>query len=192
MKHSRGPDHFKRLYESSPDPWDLAGSSYEAAKYQHTLDLLGDRRFAAGLEVGCAIGVLTRRLAPRCDALLAIDVIEEPLRSARARCADLVQVRFARMQAPLEWPDQIFDLIVLSEILYFLSSDDVKYCAGRVSKSTRQNAVLLLVNWLGQTDDPSTGDEAAYIFIEAVAGIFRLEQADRTDRYRIDQLIRTA
>jgi 2-polyprenyl-3-methyl-5-hydroxy-6-metoxy-1,4-benzoquinol methylase len=192
MKRSRGPDHFKKLYELSPDPWDLAGSSYEAAKYQHTLDMLGDRHFAAGLEVGCSVGVLTRRLARRCDTFLAIDIVEEPLRLARARCADLAQVRFVRLQAPQEWPDRMFDLIVLSEILYFLSPADIKYCARRVVDSTSPDAILLLVNWLGQTDDPSTGNEAAEGLIGALAGRFRVNQSEWTDRYRIDRLTRAS
>jgi hypothetical protein len=47
-------------------------------------------------------------------------------------------------------PSQIFDLVVLSEILYFLSPDDIAYCARRVADGTSPDAVLLLVNWLGQ------------------------------------------
>jgi cyclopropane fatty-acyl-phospholipid synthase-like methyltransferase len=189
MKRSRGPDHFQRLYESSADPWNLAGSRYEAAKYRHTLDTLGSRYFTTGLEVGCSIGVLTRLLAARCETLLAIDIVEAPLRLARARCADLTQVRFARMQTPQEWPEQVFDLVVLSEILYFLSPDDIAYCARRVSDWTSPHAVVLLVNWLGRSDDPSTGDEAADRFIAALAGLFRLDLSERTQQYRIDRLV---
>jgi Nodulation protein S (NodS) len=191
-KRSREPDHFQRLYESSVDPWNLAGSRYEAAKYQHTLGMLGGGNFAAGLEVGCSIGVLTRPLAARCEKLLAVDNVAAPLRLARARCADLTQVQFARMQAPQEWPDHVFDLVVLSEILYFLSPDDIAYCARRVADWTSLNAVALLVNWLGQSDDPSTGDEAADRFIAALADLFRVDRTVRSQQYRIDRLVRKA
>lgn len=192
MKRSRGPEHFRRLYESSADPWDMAGSRYEAAKYQQTLGMLEGRHFAAGLEVGCSIGVLTSLLAARCETLLAVDIVEAPLRLARVRCADLPQVRFARMQAPQEWPDQVFDLVVLSEILYFLSADDIAYCASRVADGTSPSAIVLLVNWLGQSDDPNTGNEAADQFIGALAGLFRVDRAERSQQYRIDRLIRRA
>jgi cyclopropane fatty-acyl-phospholipid synthase-like methyltransferase len=190
MKRSRGLGHFQRIYESSTDPWNMLGSGYEAAKYQHTLGMLEGRHFAVGLEVGCSIGVLTSLLATRCTTLLAVDIVEAPLGLARARCADLPQVQFARMQAPQEWPSQIFDLVVLSEILYFLSPDDIAYCARRVAGGTSPDAVLLLVNWLGQSDDPNTGDEAADQFIEALAGLFHVDQAERGEQYRIDRLIR--
>src|SRR5579862_9132480 len=111
MKRSRGSDHFRRIYASSPDPWNMLGSRYEATKYQHTLRMLEGRHFTVGLEVGCSIGVLTSLLATRCNTLLAVDIVEAPLRLARARCADLPQVQFALMQAPQEWPDQLFDLV---------------------------------------------------------------------------------
>jgi cyclopropane fatty-acyl-phospholipid synthase-like methyltransferase len=192
MKRSRGSDHFRRIYESSADPWNMLGSGYEAAKYQHTLGMLEGRHFAVGLEVGCSIGVLTSLLATRCKTLLAVDIVEAPLGLARARCADLPQVQFALMQAPQEWPDHLFDLVVLSEILYFLSPDDIAYCARRVADSTSPDAVVLLVNWLGQSDDPSTGNEAADQFIESLAGLFHVDRAERAQQYRIDRLIRGA
>ena len=154
--------------------------------------MLGGRHFAAGLEVGCSIGVLTNLLAARCKTLLAVDIVEAPLRLARARCADVPQVQFARMQVPQEWPDRVFDLVVLSEILYFLSPDDIAYCARRVADWTSPNAVVLLVNWLGQSDDPSTGNEAADQFIGALAGLFRVDRTERTQQYRTDRLVRRA
>ena len=170
---------------------DFGGQSIRGNEISDTLDMLGGGNFAAGLEVGCSIG-LTRLLAARCENLLAVDIVEAPLRLARARCADLTQVQFARMQAPQEWPDQVFDLIVLSEILYFLSPDDIAYCARRVADRTSPNAVVLLVNWLGQSDDPTTGDEAADRFIAALAGLFRVDRTVRAQQYRIDRLVRSA
>jgi 2-polyprenyl-3-methyl-5-hydroxy-6-metoxy-1,4-benzoquinol methylase len=101
---SRAVAHFQRLYDASPDPWGFASNPYEQAKYRETLLALGDRRFASGLEIGCSIGVLTRMLAPHCDALLGVDLVEQPLQAARTRCADQPRVRFQRMQVPAAWP----------------------------------------------------------------------------------------
>ena len=80
------PAYFDALYAADPDPWRFASSDYEREKYAATLDALPPRRFAAALEVGCSIGVLTRQLAARCDTLLALDVAEAALAQARARC----------------------------------------------------------------------------------------------------------
>ncbi len=67
------PEYFEQLYVRDPDPWRFATSGYERDKYAATLAALPNRRFASGFEVGCSIGVLTRQLAERCDALLAAD-----------------------------------------------------------------------------------------------------------------------
>lgn len=190
MRRSHGPDHFTRLYDLSSDPWNMTSSAYERAKYRHTIGTLGNRHFPLGLEVGCSIGVLTKLLAGRCNELLAVDIIDAPLTLARARCADLAHVRFARMQVPGDWPGETFDLIVLSELLYFLAPEDVERCARHVDGSTRQNSIVLLVNWLGQSNDPCTGDEAAEIFIASLGNAFHIEHAYRAERYRIDRLAR--
>nr|WP_294509942.1 SAM-dependent methyltransferase [uncultured Rhodopila sp.] len=188
MTESRSAAHFQKIYDASPDPWGFGSDPYEQDKYRHTLQALGDRRFAAGLEVGCSIGVLTRMLAPRCGALLGIDLVEQPLEAARARCADQPTVRFTRMQVPQAWPDGRFDLIVLSEVLYFLTAADIDWCARRVLDSLLPGAVVILVNWLGQSDDPTHGDAAADRFIHATIGLLRVSHQDRRRGYRLDVL----
>jgi 2-polyprenyl-3-methyl-5-hydroxy-6-metoxy-1,4-benzoquinol methylase len=188
MTGSRAADHFERLYRCNPDPWGFDTSPYEQAKYRRTLAALGDRRFTAGLEVGCSIGILTRMLAPRCDTLLGVDIVEDPLAAARSRCADQPRVRFQKMQVPAEWPAQRFDLVVFSEVLYFLSCADIDRCAERVLGSVLPGARVVLVNWLGSTDDPTSGDEAAERFVHATIGSLRIRRQERCEKYRLDVL----
>ena len=188
MTESRPASHFRRLYQSNPDPWGFNSSPYEQAKYQHTLDALGDRRFTCGLEVGCSIGILTRMLAPRCGSLLGIDIVDDPLAEAEARCADQPQVRFKRLQVPKQWPPGRFDLIVFSEVLYFLSATDIGLCARHVLDSLLPGGLVVLVNWLGQTDDPSPGHTAPDRFITATQGALRTTRQEQHARYRLDLL----
>ena len=185
---SRPASHFRRMYQANPDPWGFSTSPYEQAKFRHTVAALEHRRFGAGLEVGCSIGILTRMLAPRCETLLGIDIVEEPLAAARARCADQPQVGFARMQVPMEWPRGQFDLIVLSEVLYFLSAADIEQCARHVLNSLLPGGIIILVNWLGQTDDPSPGDAAPDRFIAATVDRLHILRRVRDQHYRLDLL----
>jgi SAM-dependent methyltransferase len=187
MTGSRSAAHFKRLYQSNPDPWSFASSAYEHAKYRQTLAALGDRHFSDGLEVGCSIGVLTRMLAPRCDRLLGVDIVEAPLQAAQTRCAGFSHVRFQRMQVPIAWPAQSFDLIVFSEVLYFLSLPDIDRCTARAVAGLLPGGIIVLVNWLGLTHDPTPGNEAADRFIGAAAagGLTIMHQA-RHEGYRLD------
>jgi trans-aconitate methyltransferase len=191
MIGSRDSSHFARLYEANPDPWGFRTDPYEQDKYRRSIEVLGGHRFASGLEVGCSIGVLTRMLAARCETLLALDIVDQPLEAAARRCADQPWVRFRRLQVPDEWPDQTFDLIVLSEVLYFLSPSDVDRCARRAVDSLLPGAKVLLVNWLGQSDDPCSGDQAADRFIAAttaMTGSLTVTVQDRRPRYRLDLL----
>ena len=186
MTESRRAEHFRRLYRAKDDPWDFTTSAYEQEKYRRTLAAVAGRRFVSGLEVGCSIGVLTRMLAGQCDRLLGIDIVEEPLAAARARCGDLPSVTFERMAVPEAWPDGVFDLIVLSEVLYFLSGEDIDLCAARAVDSLHPGGVVLLVNWLGRSDDPTPGDAAAERFIAACG--LRVIWQERGVGYRLDVL----
>jgi cyclopropane fatty-acyl-phospholipid synthase-like methyltransferase len=193
MIGSRPPSHFAKLYQSNPDPWGFRTDQYEQEKYRHSIEVLEGQHFAGGLEVGCSIGVLTQMLAPLCENLLALDIVDQPLKAAAKRCANQPGVQFQRMQVPDEWPDQRFDLIVLSEVLYFLSPADIDRCARRVNDSLLPGARVLLVNWLGQSDDPCSGDQAADRFMSATAGTLTVSRQDRhaQDRragYRLDLL----
>lgn len=185
---SHGASHFQRLYDASPDPWGFCSSAYEAEKYDRTIAALGDRRFRSGFEPGCSIGVLTRRLADQCERLLAVDIVATPLAAARAACADRPGVRFAVMDISSAWPAERFDLIVLSEVLYFLSPEAIASVAWRTAGSLLPGGLAVLVNWLGHGDDPVSGDTAARLFI-AAAGMKTIAE-DRQPRYQINTLSR--
>jgi len=185
---SRSTEHFQRIYASADDPWGFGSSPYEREKYRRTVGMLGDRRFASGLEVGCSIGVLSRMLAERCERLLGLDIVEQPLAAARARCEGMPGVAFRQMRVPEAWPDGRFDLLVFSEVLYFLSPADIDRCAARALGALAADAVVVLVNWLGTSDDPCSGDEAADRFIAATRGTLRVAARDRQPGYRLDLL----
>src|SRR3954452_2130231 len=91
---------FDDIYAVAPDPWSFATSEYEREKYALTVAELPRQRYQSAFEIGCSIGVLTERLAERCDALLSVDVAERALQQAIERCAHLPQVRFACLQIP--------------------------------------------------------------------------------------------
>ena len=67
------PEYFEEKYKADIDPWQFRTSGYERAKYRATLGSLTRKSYAAALEVGCSIGVLTQLLSRRCVSLLAID-----------------------------------------------------------------------------------------------------------------------
>ncbi len=186
-KQSIPAGYFDRRYAADPDPWRFETSDYERAKYDATLAALPRARYASGLEIACSIGVLTRRLAECCDTLLALDVAEAALDRARARCHGLDHVGFLRGQVPGDWPEGSFDLILLSEVVYYLDKADVGRLAERVQGCLRPGGDVVLVHWTGETHYPLTGDEAALLFMKK-AGSLSACAATRTEAYRLEVL----
>ena len=110
---------------------------------------------------------------------------------ARRRCADLPGVRFEHMFVPDQWPDGAFELILLSEVVYYLSRDDVGRLAAKVSNSLAKGGSVILVHWTGPTNYPLSGDEAAALFIERIGPGYVVDRADQYAEFRLDVLSRT-
>ncbi|GJD95775.1 class I SAM-dependent DNA methyltransferase [Methylobacterium iners] len=182
------PDYFEGMYASDPDPWRFETSAYEREKYAATLASLPRESYRSALEIGCSIGVFTHALAPRCASLVAIDVAESALEAARRRCADQPQVRFARTAVPGAWPEGRFDLILISEVIYFLDQDDLAALARRIAEFLEPGGDLVLVHWLGETDYPLSGDAATEVLIAGTRGFLDVVHGAREAQYRLDVL----
>ncbi|MGB3618188.1 MAG: SAM-dependent methyltransferase [Catalinimonas sp.] len=185
------PDYFERMYAADPDPWGFETRPYEREKYAATLAALPQRRYGRALEIGCSIGVLTKRLEAHCDHLLAVDVNERALAKARERCADLPHVHFERRFLPEEFPDGTFDLILVSEVGYYWAGDDFERAHELIWERLAPGGTLLLVHWTPHVDDyPLTGDEVHEAFLAQVGRRWQHRMGQRHDTYRLDVLKR--
>lgn len=182
--------YFDDLYAGNPDPWGFESKPYEREKYAATLAALPRPHYAAALEIGCSIGVLTEQLAKRCDRLVALDAAEAPLARARQRLAGQAHVEILHGRVPEEWPEGHFDLILFSEVLYFFDEEDLKRVCTQVTRSLRPGGDVLLVHWLPETDFPLSGDEATERFIAGTADVLKPLVASRSEFYRMDTLRR--
>jgi len=194
VRHQRSldPGYFESLYRENPDPWGFERLPYEQAKYDDTLAALEGRRFGRVLEVGCSIGVLTARLAPLADELVAVDVSDTALARARTRCGAFENVRFERLRMPAEAPQGTFDLILLSEVIYYWDSADLAAAAAYLRDAVRPEGWLLMVHFIGETDYPKSGDDAVQELCAHLRGRFVCRTALRRARYRLDLWARSA
>ncbi len=149
---------------------------------------LEEPRFRRGFDIGCSIGVLTRRLAMRCDQLLAVDIVESALAQARSICADAPHVSFARMRIPNEWPNGRFDLIVISEVLYYLDPSDIRRTAAACRRSLDKKGTIVLVHFLPPKKVPRYADEAVTLFCAALRPSCEPVLGHRAELYRLDVL----
>jgi 2-polyprenyl-3-methyl-5-hydroxy-6-metoxy-1,4-benzoquinol methylase len=156
---ARASGYFNELWRRG-DPWDLEASPFERAKYEAQLALLSadGRRYGRALEIGCAAGVFTRRLAERCDSVVALDIAEPAIALARQHTAAVnVDYRVANI---MQWDAELdgsWDLVVLAETIYYLGwlypFFDVAWLAHRLHQGTRPGGRLLLANTCGGIED---------------------------------------
>ena len=181
------PDYFDEVYRHNSDPWNFETSDYERAKYAATLAALPGQNYENAFEIGCSIGVLTAQLAAVCQKLLAVDVSEAALEKARQRCADLPQVRFEKMQIPEQFPHETFDLILVSEVGYYLAPDDWRAAAEKIVGQLRPRGHVVLVHWTPFVHDyPQTGGEVHQNFKKLTADQLRVVAAEEAEKYLLD------
>lgn len=148
---------FDRLWAES-DPWDLDGSELDQRRYQRQLELLDGRRYGRALEIGCAAGSFTRRLAPLCEELVAIDISEHAITRARAAggVRSGTQYRIANvMELDLEI-EGTWDLVLMTETSYYVGwlypMFDMGWLAHSLHGATRAGGRLLLVNTISDDE----------------------------------------
>ena len=157
------PGHFEEKYAASPDPYGFASRWYERRKYAISVAMLPSARYRSGFEPACSIGVLTALLAPRCDALLSCDLSAAAVRAAVTRTAAFPHVSVERRVLPQDWPGPPggFDLVVLSEVLYYLGDGDLARTLDLATAALQPGGTLLAVHWRHAVVSwPRTGDEA--------------------------------
>jgi SAM-dependent methyltransferase len=186
---SLGLEHFDRLWAGEDDPWGLEGSWYEDRKRALAVAALPDPHYRRALEPGCAGGALSELLAPRCAELHCLDVADAALARARARLAGCPHVRVARGGVPDDLPEGRFDLVVVSEVAYYLGAPDRARLWRTVVDGLEPGGTLLAVHWIREAPEyPVTGDAV----LDELAGVDGLEPlADHREAdFRLDVHVR--
>jgi 2-polyprenyl-3-methyl-5-hydroxy-6-metoxy-1,4-benzoquinol methylase len=142
------------------DPWELETSNWEHERYSRLVAMLDKSRYGRVLEIGCGAGTFTRRLAGRADKVLALDVSSEAIARAKLAQSDLkhVEFRVGNIMDHNFREDEPWDLIVMSETIYFLgwlySFFDVSWFASDLFEATRPGGETLLANTQFETGEP--------------------------------------
>lgn len=187
VQKSLQPAYFDNIYQANDDPWNFSTSDYEAEKYAATLAALPHEKYDSAFEIGCSIGILTAKLALRCHTLLAVDVNEKALQQARARCRNLPQVKLDVMQIPRDFPAEKFDLIIVSEVGYYLSVNDWQQAQVKIINHLNPGGNVCLVHWIHFVADyPQTGNAVHNSFADWSKNKLQHLQTECTADYRLD------
>lgn len=139
--------HFDDLFESSDDPWQFKNRWYERRKRALTVACLPRARYESGYEPGCANGELSAALAGRCDRLLISDGAAAAVALAQRRVAEMPHVAAVQAWVPDEWPAARFDLIVVSELAYYLEAQALDGLAAKARRSLQAGGDIVACHW---------------------------------------------
>ncbi len=146
-------ESFDRMYRREGDPWDFADSDYEQHRYRCSIQALHRVRYRRCFEPGCSIGVLTAKLADRCDEVIACDASAAAIEAARHRLAAHTNVELHTATLPEWWPTGRFDLVVFSELGYYWDVAELEPLVDRLADTVEPGGELLAVHWLGESGD---------------------------------------
>ncbi|RKQ95710.1 nodulation protein S (NodS) [Kushneria sinocarnis] len=175
------PDEFDRLHAAQADPWGQEQHWYEQRKRQLTLAMLGRRRYARAFEPGCSVGVLSRALTERCDSLLCSDASTAALATARTRLAELAGVTLRQQQLPDEWPAGHFDLIVFSELGYYLTREALIRLIPAIRHALTAEGELLACHWRHPIAGGELDGDEVHDLLEEHLGLPRLAEHREPD-----------
>lgn len=113
------PD-FDAWYRDDPDPFKVRTRWYERRKLALLLASLQRERYHAAWDPACGTGELAVALADRCEQVLATDVSARAVGITGARAAAQRNVGVCRHELPARPRRRTFDLVVVSEVLYYL------------------------------------------------------------------------
>lgn len=181
--------YFDDVYRANEDPWNFTTSEYERDKYKDTIDSLGRTHYKNAFEIGTSIGVLTAQLAQRCDQLLTVDASKLPLKKARETLKNVSHVTLQQMAVPDQFPEDRFDLILVSEVAYYWSMDDLRKAQQLIVEHLQPGGQLMLVHWTPKVHDyPLTGDEVheEFLAIARDGQPLRHLHGHRAEKYRLD------
>jgi SAM-dependent methyltransferase len=167
-------DYFDSLYAQSADPWDLGTRWYEQRKYAITLALLPRQQYQHAFEPGCSVGVLTALLSERCAHVTATDVASTALHGAQRRLKELGRDdRVTLLQHSIDepWPTGPFDLLMLSEVGYYLTPQALRGVLERECPRLAFGATVVAAHWRHRVDDYLMAGDQANDVIAGMAGL---------------------
>ncbi|MGJ7510140.1 class I SAM-dependent methyltransferase [Variovorax sp. GT1P44] len=174
--------YFADLYGASDDPYQLRSRWYEERKRTLLLAALPQRHYLHAYEPGCGIGELTVALSKRCDEVLSADFSERAVEIASARTRGLRNVRIEQHTLPDDWPHDAgpFDLIVLSELGYFLDASAMRHLAGCCRHSLAPQGTLVACDWRPDFKERVLATDAVQSLLSAI-GLPRIVHHEEED-----------
>ncbi|MDQ8043586.1 MAG: glycosyltransferase [Patulibacter sp.] len=185
---------FEARFRADADPWRFETSDYERAKRADTLRACGDLTGARVLELGAANGVLAADLARAAGSVVAIEAVVAAAQLGTERLAPFTHAAMVEGLIPSDVPGGPYDLVVASEILYYLDEAAYAETLHALPGWLAPGGRLVAVHWRPDGPERPRGaaavhdDLAALPFLEVVEASVRDEYLLSVLRHRPDAL----
>ncbi|MEP6632967.1 MAG: class I SAM-dependent methyltransferase [Luteimonas sp.] len=171
---------FQGLY-ATDDPYGFRDRWYEQRKRALLLGSLRHKRYARAWELGCSNGELTAELAERCGVVYATDLSPRAVELARERNAQRSNVQISQAVHPEQWPLGQFELIVFSEVGFYLSQDRLADVVGKLTATLTTDGLLVAAHWTRPFPEGSMSGAAVHAAIREITNlpcVFKYEDGD--------------
>jgi SAM-dependent methyltransferase len=178
---SLSPEYFEQMFNVSDDPWSFRTRWYEKRKRALTLASLQRQRYQRVFEPACANGELSALLARRCESLLCQDINETAVGLARRRLREHDNVCVEHARIPADWPGGSFDLIVLSEVGYFLDPEEWAQVIQKTLRSLSDDGAVIACHWLHPVEGCSQDGREVHKRLDEHLRLHRLLRHEEAD-----------
>ncbi|MBA96675.1 MAG: class I SAM-dependent methyltransferase [Sulfitobacter sp.] len=176
----------ERKYWKCTDPWLLQTDPLGHEICNAIYSALSKETYRSAVELGCGNGALAGRLRQRCDNYVDINGAAKALLAARQSVSGRGKIR---REFPCPLPDGDHDLIILSDILYFLDADEIRELAKQISQSW-SGAEIISFTYFPEDPQVVNGGNAFEIFKQALAADFTFKTTKHASGYQIDHHVR--
>jgi hypothetical protein len=181
---------FESLYQREDDPWGYRSRDYERGKYRATLEACGPGPFASALELGASIGVFSAMLAPRCLHLTTLDGAPTAVRAAEQLLSGEPNVEVLLGTIPDAIPAGPADLVVASEILYYLDEPALATTLVSLAGLLTRGGRLVAVHWRPTGPDRPLSAEMVHGALRSLSGLNEVDDRSTPD-YLLNVYART-
>jgi SAM-dependent methyltransferase len=178
---------FEQIFQADADPWRTFSDRDEAFKRAAIVRGLGAMPIGRVLELGAGNGSNSVAIAGRA---LRLDATEGTAAGAHLVAGWLAghrRARALRLILPARFPRPVYDVVVIAELLYYLSRHDMNRVAGAVGRTLRPGGRLVLAHH--RIDFHDFAQRAAGLharFLAATRRSWRRVGARRTRLWRVE------
>ena len=137
---------FEDRFVANADPWATFSNRDEATKRGAILHAMGPGPWGRVLELGAGNGSNSAAIAPRALRLDATEATGSGTALVASAITSHPRARAIRLAVPARLPLMRYDLIVVAELLYYLSPGDMARVARDVTAALRPGGTLVLAH----------------------------------------------